>query len=807
MGRMDLLRTHLRDAPPRVWAEPFHEAWLAAEGLDPCRRFATAQAAEMAAARPFVKPGELIIGNNALRSVVTGLPTPFATGIRFDRAYLDVLRKERPDSAAKFVEIESHWTPWFAEHGQDAPMAMHLTYAWENLLSLGVDGLREHVEHWERINTLPPEGYSRIAPSGGYAGNSEAGRLRGIPSRRCETFGRKTCGDPEWYEALRLVLGGVSAYIEAHARAAEDAARGEACEQHDELLAIAAACRHVAHRPPRSFREAVQLFYLGFQLSGHDSPGPIDRYLWPHLQRDLASGAISRDAAQEVVDCLWLKFEEKTAYGATIGGQLPDGSDASNELSLMCVRAIQRLRILSPRTAFRWHPGVSQRLFDAVVDCVAGGATYPAIVNDEAIIPAMVERGIALEHARDYSFVGCGQTFPHGRGHGNYEDLVLNSAKPLELALHDGIDPMTGKRLGPSTGTVDSLRSWEDFERVYRTQMDHHITERIEWVNAYRARIKDRVWDFLRSLLTHSCVERGLDWHAGGADYSEGMVDMVGLTTVTDSLVAIRRAVFEERFISLPDLVAALNRNWEGEAPPEPSWEGEAPAEPSWEGEAPAEPLRGGEDGSAGASPSPPSGEELRQRLLRRMPKFGNEDPEADGLAAREVARINAHIKTHKTVFGGPWGMDIIGWSGAVELGAQTGATPDGRRRGEPLADCAGPAQGRNVRGLTATLNSALRLPHRHAHGPMVISLRFPRHIVAGADGRVKLKAVIETYCRQGGQQLQISIASTDEMRAAQRDPDAYRDLMVRVGGFSAYFVQLERKFQDDMIARSEMEL
>lgn len=197
----------------------------------------------------------------------------------------------------------------------------------------------------------------------------------------------------------------------------------------------------------------------------------------------------------------------------------------------------------------------------------------------------------------------------------------------------------------------------------------------------------------------------------------------------------------------------------------------------------------------------------MRQRLLKRMPKFGNEDPAADEMAAGEVAWVNAHIKSHKTVFGGLWGMDIIGWSGAVEIGAGTAATPDGRRNGEALADCAGPAQGRNVLGLTPTLNSALKLPHAHAHGPMSLSLRFPANVVRGAEGRAKLRAVIETYFRQGGQQLQISIASTEDMRAAQQNPDAYRDLMVRVGGFSAYFTQLDRKWQDDMIARSEMEM
>jgi formate C-acetyltransferase len=193
--------------------------------------------------------------------------------------------------------------------------------------------------------------------------------------------------------------------------------------------------------------------------------------------------------------------------------------------------------------------------------------------------------------------------------------------------------------------------------------------------------------------------------------------------------------------------------------------------------------------------------------MLRRMPKFGNDSDEGDAMTVSEVSRINDHIKSHKTFFGGPWGLDIIGWSASAEWGLLTGATPDGRRRGEPLADCAGPAQGRNVQGLTATLKSVAKLPHRKAHGPMVLSLRFPKEAVKTPEDRAKLRAAIETYFQLGGQQLQISIASTEDMKAAQKNPELYRSLMVRVGGFSAYFTQLDKKFQDDMIARAEMKL
>ena len=726
MQRLEILRKHLSDSVPPIWDEPFHEAWIAGEGSDPRVRFARAQAAEMAAAKPFVKPGELIIGNNALRPVVTGLPTPFRSGVYFDRAYAQTLVEEHPEAVA---EIESYWTKWMEENGQYTPMTCHASLAYELVLAMGVEGMREHVKRWRDMNTTA----------------------------------RPECGP--WYDALLITLEGISGYINAHASAAEGAAvRAQTADRRAELERIASACRHLAYHAPRSFHEAVQLFYLLFSLCGHDSPGPIDRTLYPYLKRDLDRGVLSTEEAQEILDCLWLKFEEKTAYGATIGGQLRDGSDAANELSTMCVRSIKRLRLLSPRTALRWHPGLSSELFDIACESVAEGATFPAFVNDEAIVPAMVERGVSLEDAREYTFVGCGQTYPHGRGHGNYEDLVINSAKPLELALNDGVDPMTGERLGPATGTSDTFRSYEQFERAYRQQMDHHIERHIRAVNERRGRIKGHAYDFLRSLMTRSCVERGLDWHEGGADYSEGMVDMVGLTTVTDSLIALSRGVYEEKAVSLDELVPILHRNWEG-------------------------------------------AEALRNYLLRKMPKFGNGLDEVDDRTAMEVGRINDLIKSHTTCFGGPWGMDIIGWSGAVQLGLQSSATPDGRRRGGPLADCAGPAQGRNVSGLTTALASVLKLPHNHVHGPMALSLRFPKEAVRGVEDRVKLRAMIETYFREGGQQLQISIAGTEDMKAAQQNPEAYRSLMVRVGGFSAYFTQLDRKFQDDMIGRSELEL
>ncbi len=723
--RLELIREHLRDPIPATWAEPFHEEWLAAEGEDERVRHARAVAAELAAADPVIKPGELVIGNNSLRPIVSGFQSAFAHGLQCDSERLAALREERPEAAELLDEIQAYWPAWLAETGYQAPMSMHATLAYELFLEHGVEGMRGRVEHWRGINVpnMPESG--------------------------------------PWYDALLITLNGVSAFIQRHADVARQAAADESGQRRQELLEIAGICEHVSEHAPRSFHEAVQLFYLIFWLCGHDSPGPMDRYLYPCLKHDLDRGAISIERAQELIDCLWLKFEEKTAYGVTIGGQLEDGSDACNELTHLCLDAIRRLRLLSPRTAFRWHEDVSPEAFAHACEVIAGGASFPALINDHALIAGLCDRGVALEHARNYSFVGCGQTYPHARGHGSYEDIIVNSAKPLELTLNNGVDPVTKNRIGLETGDAADLDTYEAFHEAYRAQMAHHLTEQIENVNQHRARHRDRWHNCLRSLVTYSCVERGLDWHAGGADYSEGMVDMVGFTTVTDSLLVIRQAVYEDKVITLPDLRDLLSNNWEG-------------------------------------------AEDLRERLLRRVPKFGNDDPTADAVMVEELDWINRHVRSHKTVFGGPWGIDIIGWSGAAELGKTTGATPDGRHKGESLADCAGPAQGRNVNGLTATLRSMVKLPHGEIHGPLVLSLRFPKQAVAGPEGRAAMMSMVETYFRGGGQDLQISIASTDEMKAAQCDPESHRDLVVRVGGFSAYFIHLDKMFQDDMIARSE---
>lgn len=713
--------------PTYSGAEPFHEAWLAHDGDPFPVRLAHAQAAWRGAVQPMLTPGHLVQGTPPPPAIIS-----YATGVFcWDFQLNEPLAARHPQGA----EIVAYWKAWLAAREQPAlpegisapsigdamwsvGICCHSTQDYGLAIELGIDGLREKV------------------------------LAHRLPHREAA----------DWYDATLIALDGASAYILAHAETLDLAA--EACH-HDEALwrLLAANCRHIAHLPPATFLQAVQFFEFLFMLNGHDSPGRLDQYLWPPLRRELDAGTLTEAKAQEILDCLYLKLAEHVCYGATLGGQLPEGGDATNPLTWLCLNSVRRLRLLSPRTALRWHRGTPEALFLATVHSLAEGATYPVLVNDEVVVPAMTRRGALPEHARDYTFCGCGQVTPAGRAYGGYEDLILNGAKPLTLALHDGRDERTGAQIGPQTGVDYS--TFDALEEAVWAQYTYLLTLGIEATNTVRRWGGAHVPDFLRSLLTHSCVEKGLDWRAGGADYHEGMVDVVGLTTLCDSLTAIRRVVCHERLVTLSELTAALDRDWAG-------------------------------------------AEALYKECLLRSPKFGNEDAEADGMVARWIGRLNDWLFRQRTAFGGPWGIDIIGWSGAVQLGAVTGATPDGRHAGDPLADCAGPAQGRDRSGITAALNSMLTIPFAETHGPLALSLRLPANAVNTPEGEAKFVALLRNYLERGGQHVQPTTVSTAALLAAREKPDAHRDLIVRVGGFSAYFVELEARFQDDMIRRTE---
>jgi len=717
-----------RPLPAYTGEEPFHDVWMANPDKPFDIRLAMAQAAWRASVHPVPEPHQLFAGSLLPQSIIR-----YATGVfEWDFILDESLAPQNPRGDG----IVSYWKAYLEsrpprgkyENPSDAfhhtfqifHMSCHSTMDFSMVMEGGINALREKVR-----NHMP------LHPE-----------------------------SAEWYEAVHIALDGACRYIRAHADAYEAAAATAEPALAAEYSAIAAICRNLADgNAPASFREACQLFWFLFYLNGHDSPGRIDRYLGPALQRDLDHGVLTMEEAQELCDCLYCKMAKQVAYGSTLGGQTPEGGDSTNAMTWLCLNSIRRLKLLSPRTALRVHKHTPPALLEEALRTCAEGATYPTFVNDEAVLPTMLCRGSSLEDARDYTFCGCGQVVHNGKAFGGHEELVLNAPKLLNLTLHRGKDELTGEAMGLDAGGIAMFETYEDLEFAVLRQITHALalmTEEIRLARQWGARY---IPDFLRSALVHGCVENGKDFRRGGAKYHAGMMDVVGVTTLSDSLAAIRRVVFEDHICTLQELSDAMDANWEGH-------------------------------------------EDLYQACLH-APKFGNDDDAADLLNAKLVHYISDDLYRRDTLFGGHWGIDINGWSGAVELGAYTGATPDGRRRGEPLADCAGPAQGRDVCGATAVLHSMAKLPFAETHGPLVLSMKFSPRTVLG-ENLPRLRDLLKTYFSMGGMQFQPTVVNADDLRAARENPEAWRDLIVRVGGFSARFVDLLPPWQEDMIRRTE---
>ena len=385
----------------------------------------------------------------------------------------------------------------------------------------------------------------------------------------------------------------------------------------------------------------------------------------------------------------------------------------------------------------------------------------PALVNDEPVIAGMLERGIALEHARDYTLVGCTQVVPRGRCSGSYEDLVINSLKAVELALHNGFDPIVGEETGLKTGEAEELLTYEDFEEACFKQMDFIIRTSTEVVNRQLAAVSRHISDHFKSLLIEGCLECGKDYRRGGALYTEGLADVLGITNFGDALLVVKKLVYEEGRLNLREFVDILDNDWEGYEP-------------------------------------------LRQACLKRVPKFGNGDEVADAMTLRVFNFINDGYKRREKVFGNRYGIDVVGWTGAVSYGKQTGATPDGRKKSTPLCDSVGASQGCDTNGVTALLQSVSRIPHDKAHGILALNLKFSANTFKGREGIEKLKSLINTAFGLGLQQLQINVVDAKTLREAQSHPEKYSSLIVRIGGFSTYFNWLSKGHQDDIIARTE---
>ncbi len=579
--------------------------------------------------------------------------------------------------------------------------------------------------------------------------------------------------------AGRAVISWANRYADEAQRLADTATD----PRRHELLSIAEACRRVPARPPRTFHEALQsvlFMHYATQIESWESAislGRMDQFLYPAYRAETEAGRLSRDRALELLACFYIKlshsiplfdadvtlaFSGLTNFANTvIGGMDREGNDATNELSYLMLEAMKRVRTPQPNFGVRLHQQAPREFRDAVVQAVADGIGNLQLFGDEAVVASLTNRGVPLPEARDYGIVGCVEQAVPGKSFTSSDAALLNLPLCLELALNDGRGRLFSDQLGPPTGDPQGLACIEDVIEAYRIQVEHLVGQMVEGLEVLaRVHAEQRPVP-LASSLTDDCLTRGLDLTAGGARYNFTGVQGVGVATVGDSLAAIDWLVFREKRITLEELLAALDKDFEGQEP-------------------------------------------LRQVLLNKAPKYGNDDDHADRFTRLAAEIYCRAVEKHRNFRGGWYSPGLYSVTTHVAFGLMVGATPDGRHAGEPLSQGISPAHGRDRLGHTAALKSATRLDHTLVSNGLALIQMLSLGASARKHATDVLGGLLEAYFTLGGQELQWNLVNRATLLAAQQNPEAYRGLIVRVAGYSALFADLNRVVQDELIARAE---
>jgi formate C-acetyltransferase len=572
-------------------------------------------------------------------------------------------------------------------------------------------------------------------------------------------------------------------------RHAEEALRQAASEadpvRRAELERIAEVCRRVPAHAPRDFQEALQHYWFCHQgvvteLNGWDafSPGHLDQHLLPFYREGLEKGTLTREGARELLECFFVKFNNHTAppkVGVTaaesgtytdfanlnLAGLLPDGSDGSNELTELLLEVIGDMHLLQPSSNVQVSRKTPDSVLKAALRVIRKGYGFPSLFNADAVVEEQLRQGKTLEDAREGGCSGCVEVGAFGK-----EAYILtgyfNLPKMLELALHDGLDPRTGARLGPATGDPAGWKDFEDLFAAFEAQTRHFLDIKIRGNQVIERIYATRMPAPFLSVLTDDCILKGVDYNAGGARYNNTFIQAVGIGSLTDSLAAIRSLVFERGDMPLSALVTALDADFRDQEP-------------------------------------------LRQRLVNKAPKYGNDDPAADDLMVKAFRFLFEAIDGRPNGKGGAYRVEMLPTTCHVYFGQMCGASADGRHAGQPLSEGISPVQGADRKGPTAVLRSCGRMDHVKTGGTL-LNMKFTPALLEGEAGIEGLHHLVRGYFRMDGHHVQFNVVSAAALREAQADPEAHRDLIVRVAGYSDYFCDLSPALQDEIIRRTEHE-
>ncbi|MDR2665276.1 MAG: formate C-acetyltransferase/glycerol dehydratase family glycyl radical enzyme [Oscillospiraceae bacterium] len=647
----------------------------------------------------------------------------------------------------------------------------HVTADYAKLFKVGFGGIRaEIVERMAKLDTALPEDIKK----------------------------------QEFYTAELIMLDGVKTYITRYGHLAAQLAAAEGNPaRRAELERVSSNCLHVAEGAPRDFWEAIQLWHIAtnmiiIETSGHSvTYGRFDRLFYPFYRRDIDSGALTREFMQELIEHAFLKmhelrkirdknaiyFSSGTIMGGTaldVGGVDENGDDITNDVSYMVLDAHAHTRIPNPWMGVRLHEGTPPEFKTKVFNVIRIGTGEPKIFNDAPMIRSLLTDGRTLEDARDSVGVGCVEPRVPGKTYGWHDSGSVNLTKIMQLAINGGkcigCSPAckqyaacagAGATLGPDTGSLVSFTCFDEVMQSYDRQMAYWCNILVTLINK-----NDLVHQRLKplpylSLLIDGCIEKGVDVTRGSAVYNASGPQGVGIGTTADSLSVIKQLVFDEKRVSGAELLRALEANWEGH-----------------------EPL---------------------YALVNsdRMHHYGNDDDYADDIAKFVMATYCKHIEHRPTAHGGEFMPGVFSVTNNVMHGSVVTATPDGRRAGEPVSDCIGPAHtqcgSHDRRGPTAVANSVAKLDHQRIGNGIILNWKFAPTAVSGESGRESLIALMDGYFKNNGMQSQFSIVGRETMLAAQKEPSKYKDLVVRIAGYSAYFVELSHELQNDLIGRTEL--
>ncbi len=633
---------------------------------------------------------------------------------------------------------------------------------------------------------------------------------------------------------LESVIESCEAVI-AYARRYSDLALAQAAECTDsdrkaELLTIAEACDRVPAKPARSFHEACQGFWFIQQLmqmesSGHSiSPGRFDQYMYPFFKTDLDEGKITYEAAQELLDCIWVKLNDLNkvrdaasaegfaGYGLfqnlIVGGQDEHGLDATNDLSYMCMEAQMHVRLPQPSLSIRVWNGSPHSLLVKAAAVTREGMGVPAFYNDEVIIPSMMSRGYTLEDARGYCIIGCVEPSACHKTDGWHDAAFFNMVRPLELVFSSGMDK--GEQIGPKTMDVLEMTSFDQFFDAFKAQQEFFIEMMAQADNAVDAAHAVRCPLPFESCLIDDCIANGKSVQEGGCHYNFTGPQGFGIANVADSLAVMRKLVFEDGVITMAEMKQALSDNFGKGATNKRAMEltTEAAKMLDAEGkEVNADLIKAIYTGFKNASHISADKKARYDEMLNMIadvPKYGNDLREVD-LFAREVGQTYTKpLLAHTNPRGGMFHAGLYPVPANVPLGHQAGASPDGRLSNTPIADGVGPMSGRDVKGPTATANSVSRLDLGDASNGTLLNQKFHPSALAGEMGLEKFVAYLRGFFDQKGMHVQYNVISRETLLDAQAHPENYKTLVVRVAGYSALFTTLSRSLQDDIISRTE---